>query len=55
MKKVSIVLLAVLANLSLISCTEENLADIINPGNDIYATDGEKEHIDPEEEPPGND
>ena len=49
MKKISLLLLVLLANFSLDSCTEENLAEVTNSTPyDQYAT--EEEHIVPEEE-----
>ncbi|MBK5192232.1 MAG: hypothetical protein JJE07_03310 [Flavobacteriaceae bacterium] len=49
MKKISLILLVLLANFSLVSCTEENLAEVTNSSpNDQFAT--EEDHIVPEEE-----
>ncbi|UJH90594.1 hypothetical protein LZ575_17675 [Antarcticibacterium sp. 1MA-6-2] len=51
MKKVSLIVLILLGNLSLISCTGESLAEIMNSPN-LSSTDGEKEQVEPKEQPP---
>jgi len=49
MKKISLLLLVLLANFSLVSCTGENLEELTNSSpNDQFAT--EDEHIVPEED-----
>lgn len=40
------------ANLSLLSCTEESLAETMGEPDEFYATDGSTSE--PEEEPPAN-
>ena len=42
------------ANLSLLSCTEESLAEATGEPAEHYATDGGGEETDPEEKPPSN-
>lgn len=53
MKKISLLLLVLLGNLALISCTEESLADATEDVPGHFADGGDEEYIDPEEEPPG--
>lgn len=52
MKKLSFIAVALLANISLISCTSESIADVMGTPDEQFATDGESESTDPEEEPP---
>lgn len=52
MKKVSFIVMVLLVNLSLFSCTAESIADIMATPDEQFATGGEGEKTDPEEEPP---
>ncbi|WP_168191326.1 MULTISPECIES: hypothetical protein [Antarcticibacterium] len=55
MKKVYLIMCILLCSTVMISCTEENLADLTDPGTNVYASDGEDSKTDPKEEPPGGD
>jgi len=54
MKRISLLLLFLISNLSIISCTKESLADATNAPQKEYATEGEEDPNDPSHEPPGD-
>lgn len=53
MKKLSLLLLLIISNLSIISCTEQSLSDSVNPDQETFASDGDNDNSDPKEEPIG--
>lgn len=53
MKRISLLLLLFILNLSFISCTEESLAEAMDEPLRNYATEGEEDLPPSEEEPPG--
>ncbi|WP_300436617.1 hypothetical protein [Christiangramia sp.] len=53
MKRISLLLLIIVSNLSIISCTEESLADVVDNPQDHYANDGDEDKTDPEVDPIG--
>lgn len=53
MKRISLLLLLLISNYSIISCTEESLADADNDPQDYYASDGENDNSNPKEDPIG--
>ncbi len=55
MKRISLLLLLLISNLSIIYCTEQNLAEATDEPQKYFATDGEEDPNDPEVEPPGDD
>lgn len=52
MRKRPILFMILLFNVSLISCTEESLSEVIMEPEESYATGNEGEEPAPEEEPP---
>lgn len=54
MKRISLLLLLIISNLSIISCTEQSLAEATDEPQRQYATEGEEDPNPPAEEPPGN-
>lgn len=54
MKKISLILLLLISNLSIISCTEQSLAEATDEPQKHFATEGEEDPNDPEVEPPGD-
>jgi hypothetical protein len=54
MKRISLLLLLFISNLSFISCTEESLAEAMDESPNQYATEGEEDPNPPSEEPPSN-
>ena len=53
MKKISLLLLLLISNLSIISCTEQSLADVVDNPQDHNANDGDEDKADPEVNPIG--
>ncbi len=47
-------IIVILVNFSLFSCTEENLVEVLSEATNVYAdSGGEDDKKDPVEEPPG--
>lgn len=55
MKKTNLLIVLLIANLSLISCTAESLDEATETAEEVFATDGEEQKPDPGEEPPGEE
>jgi len=53
MKRISLLLLLLISNLSIISCTEQSLADAVDKPQDHYANDGEEDKPNPDDKPIG--
>ncbi len=53
MKKLIVMCLAILANVSFIACSPESVEGIINPSQEQFATEGEDGKVDPPDLPPG--
>ena len=54
MKKISLLILLLISNLSIISCTKQSIADAVDTPNEIYSTAGETDPNDSSEEPPSD-
>ena len=54
MKRISLLLLILISNLSIISCTEQSLAEATDELQRNYATEGEEDTVPPAEEPPSD-
>ncbi|CAL67575.1 hypothetical protein [Christiangramia forsetii] len=54
MKKISLLLLLLISNLSIISCTEQSLGEATDEPQRQYASEGEEDPNPPSEEPPSN-
>lgn len=52
MKRISLLILLLISNFSIISCTEQSLAEATNEPQREYATEGEEDPNDPSNEPP---
>lgn len=52
MKRISLLLLLLISNYSIISCTEQSLAEATDEPQRKYATEGEEDPNEPSNEPP---
>ncbi|WP_405199365.1 hypothetical protein [Christiangramia sp. LLG6405-1] len=54
MKKIILALVILVANMSLIACTDDSLAEAQEEINAPHYADSDDEHIDPPEDPPSD-